>query len=588
MADKDYKHIFKWLYNTLLHEKGSMVHGIKLTWGLIHKHLSNSGLTHVHIEHILNPTDKQDIVLAYRLLKDLWTLPPADPDMNNQLYIEVHKALRLYGQFCYHLIFPYLCTELSLAEQLEHLSATKHLLLALYVHEDARSHFVPMPLFVDIGIMVKNAFFCIAKAKMDHPMDPFFLVLLGTDRLEMLFGILQTMVGNDANLDILQLALCVTVTTEVSNILAKHPDWDKSPHHLRLPAVTKSMDVVSNSTDHIGPRAYLHLERLYPLGLTLATPWKHGWQLVEEKFHWAQPILHHLSTTRNATILVPFGISLITEHIIEEDNTANKDAGEFRSSSHVESFADMPEVDDCTVGMCELEDAAVDTQWPDALGDRQGSFSNVVQIGRQSMNKSHAISHHFRYAKSVSSTDQLHCIAQESHFRPGQDLNYTVSGEAPLDEPSLSVLQPIATLVFCDQQLFLCIAEVNGLFLDSRSVKDIPISILSEKISQVSYQALRLIPATLSDVSDGKSDWQSLSLFTLLAKVSGALVQPMNPSVATHIPGNSFFIFETSVLMAITVNLQDRVIRSHHRAIPHVKVSDFFPYREHDGAYFHR
>jgi hypothetical protein len=83
IADKDYKHIFKQLHNTLLCKKGSMVHSIKLTQGLICKHLSDSGLTPVHIEHILNPTDKQDIVLAYHLLKDLWTLPPADPDMNN-------------------------------------------------------------------------------------------------------------------------------------------------------------------------------------------------------------------------------------------------------------------------------------------------------------------------------------------------------------------------------------------------------------------------------------------------------------------------------------------------------------------------
>jgi len=320
------------------------------------------------------------------------------------------------------------------------------------------------------------------------------------------------------------------------------------------------------------------------------TPWKRGQQLVEEKFRWAQPILHRVSTTRNAMILAPFGTSLVTEHTIEEDNTDtdDKDTGEFRSSSRVESFADTPKVDDCTMGMCELEDAAADTQWPDAFGNRQGSFSNLVQIGRQSMNKSHAISHHFRYAKAVSSTDRLRRIAQESHFRPGQDLNYTISGEAPLDEPSLSVLQPIATLVFCDQRLFLCIAEVNGLFLDSRSIEDIPISILPEKISQVSYQVLHLIPATLSDVPDRKCDWQSSSLFTLSAKVPDALVQPVNPSVATHIPGNSFFVFETSVLMAIVVNLQDRIVRSYHRAIPHVKVSDFFPYREHDGAYFHR
>jgi len=113
-----------------------------------------------------------------------------------------------------------------LSEQLEHLSAAAYLTLALYVHNDVQSQFIPNMLFIDIGIMIKNVFFCVAKVKADHPMQPFFIVLLGTDQLKTLFGILHTMVGNDANLDILQLALRVTATTEVSNILAKHPEWD--------------------------------------------------------------------------------------------------------------------------------------------------------------------------------------------------------------------------------------------------------------------------------------------------------------------------------------------------------------------------
>ena len=113
-----------------------------------------------------------------------------------------------------------------MSEQLEHLSAAAYLTLALYVHNDVQSQFIPNMLFIDIRIMIKNVFFCVAKVKADHPMQPFFIVLLGTDQLKMLFGILHTMVGNDANLDILQLALRVTANTEVSNILAKHPEWD--------------------------------------------------------------------------------------------------------------------------------------------------------------------------------------------------------------------------------------------------------------------------------------------------------------------------------------------------------------------------
>ena len=134
--------------------------------------------------------DKQDVVLAYQLLKDLWSLPPSNLDSCNQVYSEVRDALRLYGRFSYHLIFPYICTELSLSEQLQHLSTAIHLALALYVHDDAKTCFIPNALFVNIGIMVKNVFFCVAKAKMDHPMELYFIVLLDTDCLETLFGIL--------------------------------------------------------------------------------------------------------------------------------------------------------------------------------------------------------------------------------------------------------------------------------------------------------------------------------------------------------------------------------------------------------------
>jgi hypothetical protein len=78
-------------------------------------------------------------------------------------------------------------------------------------------------------LMIKNAFFCITKAKVDDPEGEFWIILLGTDCLEELFGILRTMVRNDANLDIYQLIGCIVGTTEVSNILAKYPHWDHSP-----------------------------------------------------------------------------------------------------------------------------------------------------------------------------------------------------------------------------------------------------------------------------------------------------------------------------------------------------------------------
>jgi hypothetical protein len=570
-ADKDYKHVFKYFHNTLLREKGSIVHGVKLTCGLICKHLQDTGHSDVHIEHVLNPTDKQDVVLAYTLLKDLWSLPPANPDLNNQLYVDVCNALPLWQV----LIFPYICTELSLSEQLEHLSMAVHLVLALYVHDDAKSHFILNVLFVDIGIMVKNVFFCVAKAKTDHPLEPFFIVSLGTNRLKTLFGILRTMIGNDANLDMLQLALCVTATTEVSNILARHSEWDRRPRRLHLPNVSRDMNGISKMADHIGPGAYTCLERLHPSMVTLATPWKCGRLMAEEMYPWIKLILTRVSATENSSILAPYGSSLVTSSLSQDDGFKNMDGSP--ASVPVEESQDTPTSKDVTVGMRQLEDAAADVGWRNNNQTNGLAFSNIVQIGGITINKSKVITQQFRYVTSASSTDRLRHVAQESRFKNSHHLDTSISDK---EGSVLSVLQPITTLVLCEQKLFLCIAKVNGLFHNSLPVDDIPIAVLSEKIIQVSYQALRLVPASTTDDPNGIYNWRSSHLFSLSAKVPEALVQPINPTIASHIPCNSFFLFETSSLMAIASNLRDHVIHGHRKAIPHVKALDIFPYQE--------
>ena len=62
-------------------------------------------------------------------------------------------------------------------------------------------------------------------------------------------------------------------------------------------------------------------------------------------------------------------------------------------------------------------------------------------------------------------------------------------------------------------RLFLCIAKVNGLFLGCQAIDDIPISALSKKAAQVSYQGMRLVLASYEDDHDGKHDWRSLEHF---------------------------------------------------------------------------
>ena len=201
------------------------------------------------------------------------------------------------------------------------------------------------------------------------------------------------------------------------------------------------------------------------------------------------------------------------------------------------------------------------------------------------MNKSCAVAHQFWYVTLASSTDRLWHVAQESRFKDAGHLDHSILGNACADEPVLSILQPVATLVFYEQKLFLCIVEVNSLFINSHPVNDIPISMLSDKTAQVAYQALHLVPATYDDDPKGVNDWRLCSLFGLHAKVPGMLIQPINLTVAAHIRCNLFFLFESSALMAMASNLRDCAIHGHCKAIPHIKITDEFPYCEEHGMF---
>jgi hypothetical protein len=76
-CNKDWKHVgTKWPHNALLCEKGLLVHGTWITPVLIQSHLLEAGHKLQHVHAMLNPNDKQDILLAYTLLQDIWSLPP--------------------------------------------------------------------------------------------------------------------------------------------------------------------------------------------------------------------------------------------------------------------------------------------------------------------------------------------------------------------------------------------------------------------------------------------------------------------------------------------------------------------------------
>jgi hypothetical protein len=164
--------------------------------------------------------------------------------------------------------------------------------------------------------MIKNVLFCVAKAKINDPDGELWILLLANDRLEELFEILRTMVGNDTNLDILQLVCCLAGTTEVSNILTKYPHWDQAPQWLKLQALSRELKEIPDSADHIKPSSWRGKVKVKDV--SLQTSWNHGRHLVEDECTFVKPILTEIETKPGVDLLALFWVLLFDIPLAED------------------------------------------------------------------------------------------------------------------------------------------------------------------------------------------------------------------------------------------------------------------------------
>src|ERR1700761_4614449 len=77
-ADKDYKHVFKCLRNWLLRLRGIVVLDLEISMAALRSQLHHGGLNQTHTNNLLHPNDRQNVNLAYTLLREIWRLPQLD------------------------------------------------------------------------------------------------------------------------------------------------------------------------------------------------------------------------------------------------------------------------------------------------------------------------------------------------------------------------------------------------------------------------------------------------------------------------------------------------------------------------------
>lgn len=580
-CDKDWKHIFKRFRNLLLRQRGVVINGVRITPDIIRDHFKSVGLSIDHIRSLFNPEDQQDVKLAFDMLKDIWSLPRQSSNENPSVSA-AREALWILGKLLYHLIFPYLCVDLSLSEQLEHLSASAHLALALYAL--AGKDFIPTNLYIDMMIMIKNVIFSIAKAKVDDPDGEFWIILLGTDRLEELFGILRTMVGTDANSDVLQLVSRLSGTTEVSNILAKYPKWDDSPRRLKLPAMSReSGEPIPDSADHIKPGSWRG--NVYLKDVSLQTSWNRGRHQVEQVCEFTKSVLTKLDQNEAIDMLSPSGTMLFDMPLADDDIDESLECPSPPINSNGSVDPDVAET------RVEVEDALGELEIVDATNasQKQNVETNVLVNGKLK-SKARVLAEFSKYRKRAGSTDRLRRVQDiERHIQNKNTGAYTSSESLPPpgdDSDVLLISDCVASLLSCDKKIWLCIGEVNGLKLDGQSVPYINLDILSEDTVSVSYQALGLRPTTLDDDPDGVYDWRTYRMEERSFTVPGRLIQPINPKIShthTTIP---WYLFQGTFLVALAASIFQELALSSFTNIPKIARNKEYPYRLVSGEIF--
>jgi len=113
-----------------------------------------------------------------------------------------------------------------------------------------------------------------------------------------------------------------------------------------------------------------------------------------------------------------------------------------------------------------------------------------------------------KYNKTTSSTDHLKHVEEiekYSYIAPGESIS---NFDSAFGAPCLLLQEPIMTLIWCQNRLFLCLGEVNDIKIDGESVEQVGLDILVKNTVCVSYQVLGLIPTTSDDGVEPKYDHQ--------------------------------------------------------------------------------
>lgn len=593
-ADFDYKHIGKRCRNTLTRQKGLQINNVSINSTIIRRHLVDAGMNPLTAEILLSPNDKQDVTLMYRLLFSISRLPDADQTASPSTRA-TRKTLQLLGAVYRLFLDPYTDTSLSLHEQLAKLSGAAHLFLALYALDKGR--FAPSQLYFDLIQTVKNAYFCVAKTKVDNPTGEFWLILLGTDGLEKVFSKVRTMIGSDANADQLQLANRVDAAVQCVKILEQHPEWGGESRRLKVqvPKADRLDPGASNTIDHINPKSWRG--DVAVASVVLQTAWQQGRQIAESSLErlGLTPPFDDMDAEGGFDVLCPFGsgqVVLLGGMLADGEREEDDEEQDTSVTSDEEPVPEVASLDTDLPDLLDLEDiASAETsrsKTPSTASSHASAF--VIVDGRSDPLHKGTILRLFSSPFTISdSKDRLKRVRGLAQFN--ERTRQSLADLDDLDSPQdvITVEDPAVILVRCNNLVFAALIHITGIRLGTQDVISLPTSHLHEPTVRFRGRIMILVPRDSSHQPDGP-DWEWNGAFSATSDftdIDSSLIEcyspALLPAITPSLDNKETFTVRTAEFRAVAALLFERSHDILHR-LPTVALTDTFPYRLSDGA----
>ncbi|KAG8693709.1 hypothetical protein FRC08_008948 [Ceratobasidium sp. 394] len=426
--------------------------------------------------------------------------------------------------------------------------------------------------------MIKNVFYCVAKTKIDNPNGNFWLVLLGTDRLETCFGLLRTMVGSDSNADMLQLGSRLSNVNICANILAEHPEWGGVACRLKLPSMESEPGVdVGTAFDHITPQAWKGDVKVS--NVVLSTAWQLGREMLQSLLpeHTVEKWIQDLDKSLGIGILCPLGQLLVKSPQLY---ASNEEQGAVGQPVATRPALEVTYQDDVNQEL-DIEDMAAISR---AEGNSNSAVPYVLGPKGTKIHKARLLRDAAMYTTLRDSKDRLGRIAGHARYKAPSETGITsnlVTHGSLFGHPQLLLNDPAATIVRCQNYVFLALAQITSIKHGNRLLGKVSTDMLQEEGVTISFQILELVSLCepTPELASEQLDWSwSGEYLPSTHKCSGRFVQPIDPILSTEVPSRPTFVFRSSELQSIAGSLYAQLEASGKHCLPAVPQSTGFPY----------